>query len=89
MKASVRVPSNNYFGAIFLTQERCPNLRVLVNREGFIPEGGFDTLVQLVRAGIDLCTRTRAAALFEQREQRKKYRRKGSTKEIPHRVQPI
>ena len=77
----MRVPSNNYFGAIFLTQERCPNLRVLVNREGFIPEGGFDTLVQLVRTGIDLCTRTRAAALFEQREQRKKYRRKGSTKE--------
>lgn len=77
----MRLASNNYFGAIFLTQERCPNLRVLVNREGFIPEGGYDTLVQLVRAGINLCTRTRAAALFEQREQRKKDRRKGSTKE--------
>ncbi len=71
----IRVPSNNYFGAVFLTQERCPSLRVLVNREGFIPEAGFDTLVQLVRTGIDLCTRARAAAGYARRQQRRDRRR--------------
>ena len=70
----IRVPHNNYFGAVFLTQERCPNLRVLVNREGFIPEAGFDTLVRLVRTGIDLCTRARAAAAYTRRQQRKEDR---------------
>ena len=71
----IRVPNNNYFGAVFLTQERCPNLRVLVNREGFIPETGFDTLMRLVRTGIDLCTRARAAATYLRRQQRKEDRR--------------
>ena len=73
-----RMPSNNYFGAIFLTQERCPSLRVLVNREGFIPETGFDTLVDLVRTGIDLCTRARAAAGYARRQQRREDRRRES-----------
>ncbi len=73
-----RMPSNNYFGAVFLTQERCPSLRVLVNREGFIPEAGFDTLVQLVRTGIDLCTRARAAAGYARRQQRREDRRRES-----------
>ena len=67
----VHVASNNYFGAVFLTQNRCPDMRVLVNREGFIPEVGFDTLVRLVRTGIDLCTRARAAAGYPRRQQRK------------------
>ncbi|MCY3667841.1 MAG: sensor histidine kinase [Gemmatimonadetes bacterium] len=71
----VRVPSNNYFGAVFLTQNRCPDMRILVNREGFIPEAGYDTLVQIVRTGIDLCTRVRAAATYGRRQQRREARR--------------
>ena len=71
----VRVPSNNYFGAVFLTQNRCPDMRILVNREGFIPEAGYDTLVQIVRTGIDLCTRVRAAAAYGRRQQRREDRR--------------
>ena len=77
----IRVPNNNYFGAVFLTQERCPNLRVLVNREGFVPEASFDTLVGLVRTGIDLCTRARAAAAYARRIQRKETRRRESLTE--------
>ena len=69
-----RLPNNNYFGAVFLTQERCPNLRVLVNREGFIPEAGFDNLVRLVRTGVDLCTRVRAAAGYVRRRERREQR---------------
>ena len=72
----IRVPNNNYFGAVFLIQEHCPNLRVLVNREGFIPEAGFDILVKLVRTGIDFCTRARAAAAHARRQQRKEDRRR-------------
>ena len=72
------LPSNNYCGAVFLTQERCPSLRILVNREGFIPEAGFNTLVQLVRTGIDLLTRVRAAAAHERRQQWREDRRRES-----------
>ena len=74
----VRMTNNNYFGAVFLTQERCPNLRVLVNREGFVPEASLDTLVGLLRTGIDLCTRARAAAGYPRRIQRKESRRRES-----------
>ena len=72
----VHVPNNNYFGAVFLTQDRCPDMRLLVNREGFVPEAGFDTLVKIVRTGIDLLTRERAAAYFERRQKRRAVRRK-------------
>ena len=71
----IRLPNNNYFGAVFLIQEHCPTLRTLVNREGFVPEAGFDALVGLVRTGIDLCTRTRAAASHARRQKRKQDRR--------------
>ena len=71
----IRLPNNNYFGAVFLIQEHCPTLRTLVNREGFVPEAGFDALVGLVRTGIDLCTRTRAAAAHARRQKRKQDRR--------------
>ena len=73
----VRVPSNNFFGAIFLTQKHCPEMRLLVNREGFVPGTSFDTLAQLVRLGVDFLIRERAAASFERRQQRRVDRRKG------------
>lgn len=52
---------------------------MLVNREGFVPEGGFDHLVLLVRMGIDLCTRVHASASYHQRKARKDQRRKTQT----------
>jgi signal transduction histidine kinase len=70
-------PSNNYFGGVFLTHENAASLRMLVNREGFIPEGGFDDLVQLVRAGLALCTRVHAAASYPRRKLRSETRRQG------------
>ena len=71
-----RLTHNNYFGGVFLTQERAPTLRVLVNREGFVPEAAFDTLVTLVRTGVDLCTRVRAASNRKLRLRRREERRK-------------
>ncbi|MCE2432147.1 MAG: sensor histidine kinase [Candidatus Latescibacteria bacterium] len=79
----VRAPSNNYFGAVFLTQNRCPDMRLLVNREGFVPEASFETLERLVRMGIDFLTRERAAASYERRQQRREDRSKGSIKDDP------
>ncbi len=70
-----RLRNNSYFGAIFLTRDHCPNLRVLVNREGFIPDLYFDTLVRFIRVGIDLSTRARAAASYQRRQERREVRR--------------
>ncbi len=69
-----RLPHNSYFGGVLLTQERAPTLRVLVNREGFVPEAAFDTLVSLVRTGVDLCTRLRAASNLRLRRRRRQDR---------------
>lgn len=74
----VRVSGNNYFGGVFLTQNRASTLRVLVNREGFVPEAGYDTLVKLVRTGIDLCTRVRASSGWERRQERRARRKRGA-----------
>ena len=82
----VSLPHNNYFGGVFLTQERAPTLRVLVNREGFVPNSSFSSLVKLVRTGIDLCTRVRAAtnlpARQKRHDERKKTRGKDSAPDV-------
>lgn len=70
-------PNNNYFGGVFLTHEYAANLRMLVNREGFIPEGGYDDLTVLVRTGLDLCTRVHAAASYGKRKARRETRKQG------------
>jgi signal transduction histidine kinase len=56
------LPNSNHYGAVFLTQDNCASLRMLVNREGFIPDAAYDALLRLVRTGLDLATRVRAAA---------------------------
>lgn len=66
----VHLGNRNYYGAVFLTQERSENLRMLVNREGFVPDSSFDRLSDLIRLGIDLTTRARAAAKFQTRKER-------------------
>ncbi len=82
-------PNNNYFGAVFLVHEHAENMRMLVNREGFVPEGGYDHLTLLVRTGIDLCTRVYASASFLDREARRERRRKARTEatEEPSKLQ--
>jgi signal transduction histidine kinase len=70
------LPNKHYFGAVFLTQRGGRNLRMLVNREGFVPDSVFETLTTLVRVGIDLATRERAAASEQQREERRRTRAK-------------
>src|SRR5258708_7788720 len=69
------LPNRNYYGAVFLTEKGSPGLRMLVNREGFVPDASYDALVRLLRIGIDLTTRARAAATQEKREERRETRR--------------
>ncbi len=81
----LHLPTKHYFGAVFLTERLAPALRLLINREGFVPDPAYETLVSLVRAGIDLATRVRAAATFERRQARKQ-RRSASRDKGPTRV---
>jgi signal transduction histidine kinase len=73
--------NRSYFGAVFLTQERARHLRMLVNREGFVPDTAYATLTTLVRGGIDLCTRLRAAATEATRSKRRDDRVKTGSSE--------
>lgn len=63
-----------YFGAAFLTQERSPGLRMLVNREGFVPDAAFDALRAIIRVGIDFSVRVRAGVSAQKRQQRREER---------------
>jgi signal transduction histidine kinase len=69
------LPNRNYYGGVFLTEKGAPSLQMLVNREGFVPDAAYDALVTLLRVGIDLTTRARAAATHEKREERRETRR--------------
>ncbi len=89
-RALVFLRKNAYFGAVFLTQSRAPALRMLVNREGFVPDAGLDALYHVVRAGIDLSVRVRAAASKDKRAARREARRpkdKEATATAPARLQ--
>ena len=56
------LPNNSYFGAVFLLQDDASDLKMLINREGFVPDEGYDLLVATVRSAIDLSVRVRAAS---------------------------
>lgn len=70
--------NQSYFGAVFLTQAGTPELDMLVNREGFIPNSGFIALQRIIRVGVDLSVRVRAFENRAKREQRRKQRQGGS-----------
>lgn len=53
------LPSNAYFGAVFLTTAGAPGLESLVNREGFVPGTTFKAIRQIVQDGVRLSVRVR------------------------------
>lgn len=57
----LRLANSSYYGGVFLTDAGSPTLKMLVNREGFIPGKSFSNLTMLVRRGVDLSVRLRAA----------------------------
>src|SRR5205814_1468646 len=66
--------NNHHYGAVFLTELGSPTLRMLVNREGFVPEAGYLTLKKIVRTGLDLAVRVRATTTTRSREARREGR---------------
>lgn len=75
------LPNKHYFGGVFLTVDRAAKLQMLVNREGFVPDVAFETIVKIMRRGVDLSTRIRAAATVEQRAARRVERSSGARSE--------
>lgn len=63
------------FGAVFLTEDQAPGLRLLVNREGFVASPDFHALQGALKTAIDLSTRVRAQASAERRRERAEVRR--------------
>jgi signal transduction histidine kinase len=59
-----------YFGGVFLKQSGACDLKMVVNREGFIPTQSYEDMVRLIRTGIDLSVRARAAVRAPLRKQR-------------------
>ena len=57
----VTQPNAAYFGAVFLTHDGAPQLRMLVNREGFLPGPDIAFIQKRLRVGIDLLVRLRYA----------------------------
>lgn len=66
--------NSGYFGAVFLTTSGAPDLRMLVNREGFVADPSFDHVISIMRTAIYLSVRVRAAAKRKSREQRREQR---------------
>jgi len=60
-----------FFGAVFFTREQAGDLKILVNREGFLPGKSFDFVADMVRLGIDLQIRQGYAARTVAKQARK------------------
>lgn len=82
-------PNRSYTGAVFLTQEDAPSLRMLVNREGFVAEQAYETMVKILERGIDLLVRTRAAASLEARRRERDEREQRRQPPTPPLVPPV
>ena len=74
--------NSGHFGAVFLTLTDSPGLRMLVNREGFIPGSDYDSLVTILRTAINLGARVRASAKASERVKWSQ-RGKGGLDEVP------
>ena len=57
----LRLANSSYYGGVFLTDSGSQTLEMLVNREGFIPDRSLENLKGLLRRGVDLSVRLRAA----------------------------
>jgi len=67
--AGLIVPAlRQVFGAVFLTESKAPTLRMLVNREGFVPDEAFFETRDVVANAIALQTRVSAALRPDRRE---------------------
>jgi signal transduction histidine kinase len=50
------LPNKHYYGGVFLTTAGAPSLRMLVNREGFVPTPEFESIRRTLQTGVWLAT---------------------------------
>lgn len=63
--------NRQFCGAVFLTRNSSDDLKILVNREGFLPGEGFAFIREMTRLAIDLQIRQNSAAREEVQQARK------------------
>ncbi|MCY4618952.1 MAG: ATP-binding protein [Chloroflexi bacterium] len=63
------LPNRQLLGGVFLTEQNAPDLKMLVNREGFVPGRSLDAVETIVRTAIDFNTRARQALRSAKAEQ--------------------
>ena len=76
------IPSNGYFGAVFLTTSGAPGLESLINREGFVPGPTFKAIREIMQDGVRLSVRVRRS-IFSQRERLDAITSQTPTEETP------
>lgn len=55
-----RLKEENFIGGVFLHQDTADSLKMVVNREGFVPNDAFEEIRRIVKNGINLVLRVRA-----------------------------
>lgn len=65
--------NSSYMGVVLLTRAGAPQLKTLVNREGFVPSPELTWLERRVRVAVDLMQRVRYAATSDLNSARKRY----------------
>ena len=84
-----RLANSSYYGGVFLTEAGAPYLEPLINREGFVPGESFRQLRDLIRRGIDLSVRARAAAAANRPSTQRGSIESPGTGDAPRKQQPI
>lgn len=74
-------PGSAYFGGVFLHDADSHGLEMVVNREGYLPNADFDEMAAIIRRGIDLNVRMRAAVGAANKEENDRSKQESERKE--------
>jgi signal transduction histidine kinase len=55
------LPNRSYVGGVFLKESQAPTLKMVANREGFVPSPALDQIGKILRTGLNLAVRVRAS----------------------------
>lgn len=69
--ALLALPARAFLGAAFLSLVRASRLRMLINREGFVPDAHYHHFEEILKRAIAFATRVRAEAKTAKREERR------------------
>jgi signal transduction histidine kinase len=82
----IAAPLRNIFGGVFLVEAGAPGLRMLVNREGFVPDESFLEMADAVSNALALQTRMSAALRPGRRERGRGDRKDDGGEAVERRV---